>query len=150
MSDKYFIDTNIFVYSFDEHQPAKKERSMALIQDGLKTGLGIVSTQVVQEFLNVATQKFAVPMKPEDSKLYLRFVLDPLCQVYPNLLLYETCLDLHNQTGYSFYDSLIIAAAIQAGCDILYSEDLQDGQTIRSIRIVNPFGESGPGEAGLD
>jgi predicted nucleic acid-binding protein len=139
MSVKYFIDTNIFVYSFDERMPAKKERSMALIQDGLKTGLGTISTQVIQEFLNVATQKFAVPMKPEDSRLYLRFVLNPLCRVYPNLLLFETCLDLHYETRYSLYDSLIIAAAIQAGCDILYSEDLQDGQEVRSIKIVNPF-----------
>jgi predicted nucleic acid-binding protein len=139
MSVKYFIDTNIFVYSFDERMPAKKERSMALIQDGLKTGLGTISTQVIQEFLNVATQKFAVPMKPEDSRLYLRFVLNPLCRVYTNLLLFETCLDLHYETRYSLYDSLIIAAAIQAGCDILYSEDLQDGQEVRSIKIVNPF-----------
>jgi predicted nucleic acid-binding protein len=139
MSAKYFIDTNIFVYSFDDRQPDKKERSIALIQQGLKTGLGMISTQVVQEFLNVATQKFAVPMKPEDSKSYLRLVLNPLCQVYPNLLLYETCLDLQNETRYSFYDSLILSAAIQAGCDILYSEDLQDGQELRGIKIVNPF-----------
>jgi len=139
MSAKYFIDTNVFVYSFDDRQPAKKERSMALIQEGLETGLGIISTQVIQEFLNVATQKFAVPMKPEDSKVYLRLVMNPLCQVYPNLSLYETCLDLQTETRYSFYDSLIIAAAIQGGCNFLYSEDLQDGQEIHGTMIVNPF-----------
>lgn len=139
MSARYFIDTNVFVYSFDDRQPAKKERSFKLIQEGLKSGTGMISTQVIQEFLNVATRKFAVPMKPEDSKAYLRLVLNPLCQVYPNLLLYETCLDLQGETSYSFYDSLIIAAAIQAGCDILYSEDLQDGQELRGIKIVNPY-----------
>ena len=139
MSAKYFIDTNVFVYSFDDRQAAKKERSMALIQEGLETGLGIISTQVIQEFLNVATQKFAVPMKPEDSKVYLRLVMNPLCQVYPNLSLYETCLDLQTETRYSFYDSLIIAAAIQGGCNLLYSEDLQDGQEIHGTMIVNPY-----------
>lgn len=139
MSAKYFIDTNVFVYSFDDRQPAKKESSMALIQEGLKTGMGIISTQVIQEFLNVATLKFVVPIKPEDSKAYLRLVLNPLCQVYPNLSLYETCLDLQTETRYSFYDSLIIAAAIQGGCDLLYSEDLQDGQEIHGTMIVNPY-----------
>ena len=55
MSAKYFIDTNIFVYSFDIGQPLKKERALALIRDALETGLGIISTQVIQEFMNVAT-----------------------------------------------------------------------------------------------
>jgi predicted nucleic acid-binding protein len=131
--------TNIFVYSFDDNQPEKKKRSIALIQEGLKTGLGLISSQVVQEFLNVATRKFSVPMKLEDSKVYLRLVMNPLCRVYPNLLLFEACLDLQSETRYSFYDSLIIAAAIQARCDILYSEDLQDDQELRGLKIVNPY-----------
>ena len=87
MNGKYFIDTNVFIYSFDIDQPAKQERSSELIQVGLGTGFGIISTQVIQEFLNVATRKFAIPMKPEDSKAYLRFVMNPLCQVYPDLSL---------------------------------------------------------------
>jgi len=139
MRDKYFIDTNVLVYSFDDGKPLKKERSVALIQGALETGMGIISTQVIQEFLNVAIQKFAVPMKIDDSKAYLRLVLNPLCQVYPNLSLYENCLDLQAETRYSFYDSLILAAAIQGGCDILYSEDLHEGQEIRGVKIVNPY-----------
>lgn len=139
MSAKYFIDTNVFVHSFDDRQPEKKERSLALIQAGLQDGTAVISTQVIQEFLNVATQKFAVPMKPEDSKLYVRLVLNPLCQIYPNLALYETSLDLQAENRYSFYDSLIIAAAIQGGCDFLFSEDLQDGQELRGVKIINPY-----------
>ncbi len=139
MSDNYFIDTNIFVYSFDDRQPAKKERSIKLIQEALETGWGVISTQVIQEFLNVATQKFTVPMKSEDSRAYLKTVLNPLCRVYPSLSLYETCLELQTETKYSFYDSLIIAAAIQSECKLLYSEDLQEGQEIRRVRIVNPY-----------
>jgi predicted nucleic acid-binding protein len=110
-----------------------------LIQEALETGTGIISTQVIQEFLNVATQKFAVPMKAEDSKTYLRLVLNPLCQVYPNLSLYETCLDIQAGTKYSFYDSLILASAIQGRCEILYSEDLQAGQEVKGVKIVNPY-----------
>lgn len=139
MSAKYFIDTNVFVYSFDNRQPAKKERSLALIQQALQTGLGIISAQVIQEFLNVATQKFAVPIKLEDARAYLRSVMNPLCQVYPDLVLYETCLQLQAETKYSFYDALIIAAALQSGCDILFSEDLQDGQEVYGVKIVNPY-----------
>jgi predicted nucleic acid-binding protein len=139
MSAKYFIDTNVFVYSFDDRHPEKKERSLQVIQDALDTGMGIISTQVIQEFMNVATQKFVVPMNMEDSKAYLRVVLNPLCQVYPNLVLYENCLDLQMRTRYSFYDSLILAAGIQGGCSLLYSEDLQDGQEIQGVRIVNPY-----------
>src|SRR4030042_5149732 len=121
MNGKYFIDTNVFVYSFANDQPAKQERSMDLIQGGMQSGLGIISTQVIQEFFNVATRKFAIPMKPEDGKVYLRLVMNPLCQIYPDLSLYETCLDLQAETGYSFYDSLILSAAIRGGCSFLFT-----------------------------
>ena len=139
MSAKYFIDTNLFVYSFDDRQPLKKERALALIQEALKTGRGMISTQVIQEFLNVATQKFSVPMKIEGARTYLRLVMNPLCQIYPSLALYESCLELQAETKYSFYDSLILAAAVQGGCEILYSEDLQDGQVVRGVKIANPY-----------
>jgi predicted nucleic acid-binding protein len=139
MNDKYFIDTNVFVYSFDHDQPAKQDCSKELIQAGLQTGLGIISTQVIQEFLNVATRKFAVPMKAEDSKAYLRLVMNPLWQVYPDLSLYEACLDLQAETGYSFYDSLILSAAIRGECKLLYSEDLHDQQEIHGVMIKNPY-----------
>jgi len=139
MTGKYFIDTNVFIYSFDIEQPAKQKRSLELIQVGLGTGFGIISTQVIQEFLNVSTRKFAIPMKPEDSKAYLRLVMNPMCQVYPDLSLYEACLDLQVETGYSFFDSLILAAAIRGGCNFLFTEDLQDGQEIDSVTIKNPY-----------
>jgi predicted nucleic acid-binding protein len=139
MTGKYFIDTNVFIYSFDIEQPAKQKRSLELIQVGLGTGFGIISTQVIQEFLNVATRKFAIPMKPEDSKAYLRLVMNPMCQVYPDLSLYEACLDLQVETSYSFFDSLILAAAIRGGCNFLFTEDMQDGQEIDSVTIKNPY-----------
>lgn len=139
MSAKHFLDTNVFVYSFDQSQPVKRERALALIANALLTGDGLISTQVIHEFLNVATRKFAVPLKMEDCKAYLVKVLHPLCQVYPDLALYETGLDIEQETGYSFYDSLILAGALRGGCAILYSEDLQAGQQVRGLQIVNPF-----------
>jgi predicted nucleic acid-binding protein len=139
MSDRYFLDTNIFVYSFDEGQPGKQAVSIALIAQALHDGLGLISTQVIQEFLNVATRKFNVPLKPEDGKIYLERVLYPLCQVFPNQDLYKTALDILRDTNYSFYDALILAGAIQGGCTILYSEDLSAGQQVGNLRIANPF-----------
>jgi predicted nucleic acid-binding protein len=139
MSDKYFLDTNIFVYCFDDRQPEKKVRSLALIADALHTGDGIISTQVIQEFLNVATRKFSVPLKPEDGKVYLRKVMHPLCMVFPDLDLYQTALDILRETGYSFYDSIILASALRGGCTILYTEDFQAGQQVGRVKIINPF-----------
>jgi len=139
MSDKFFIDTNIFVYCFGEQQPDKKVRSLALIADALLTGNGMISWQVMQEFLHVSTRKFMVPLKPEDAKIYLQKVLHPLCHVFPDLDLYSSALDIFDKTGYSFYDSLIIAAAERGGCEILYSEDLHTGYQVNGVVVVNPF-----------
>mgnify|MGYP000157626604 CR=1 FL=1 len=139
MSAKYFLNTNVIVYSFDDSQPEKKERALVLIGEALQNGLGIVSAQVIQEFLNVATRRFKVPLTTEDCQLYLRTVLGPLCQVYPDQALYEASLELQQETGYSFYDALILAGALRGGCEMLYSEDLQDGRQVRGLRIVNPF-----------
>jgi predicted nucleic acid-binding protein len=139
MSAKYFLDTNIFVYSFDQSQPQKQAKALALIAEALQTGRGMVSTQVIQEFLNVALRKFPVPMKPEDGKTYLQKVLLPICQVSPDQALYEAALDILQQTGYAFYDALILAGAQRGGAEILYSEDLQSGQQVGSVKILNPF-----------
>ncbi len=139
MNAKIFLDTNIFVYSFDPSDRIKKDLATELIRQSLKSGTGRISWQVIQEFLNVATQKFATPLRVEDAKTYLHLVLAPLCQIVPNPKLYELCLDIQAETRYSFYDSLILAAAVQGECEKLFTEDLQDGQQVRGVRIVNPF-----------
>lgn len=141
MPDKFFLDTNVIVYSFDASAPEKRQRARELIAEALSSGRGIISTQVVQEFLNVAIGKFDVPLVLEDSRKFLLRVLSPLCQVYPDVSLYEQALGIKFSTGYSFYDSLVIAGAESAACSLLYSEDMQDGHEIRGLRIVNPFAE---------
>ena len=139
MSAKFFLDTNIFVYTFDSGVPKKKNRAQRLVEQALRNQEGCVSTQVLQEFLNVATNKFTTPLTFSDAQQYLHDVLAPLCTVFPSVDLYRQTLVLQRELGYSFYDSLIIGGALQAGCDTLYSEDLQHAQHIRGLQILNPF-----------
>ena len=139
MPAEFFLDTNIFVYTFDRQEPDKQARAGRLVERALGTGDGVVSSQVVQEFLNVALRKFERPLSDEQALRYLREVLDPLCSVFPSIALYEAALSLHRRWRFSFYDALIVAAALDSKCKVLYSEDFQDGQEIESLTIVNPF-----------
>lgn len=139
MNDKYFLDTNIFVYSFDSSQPEKQEIAGQLIKNGIESGLGCISYQVIQEFLNVAGSKFATPLSSRDRKIYLSNILEPMCEIYSSIELYHLALEISERWKYGFYDSLIIASALQNNCNILYSEDLQSGQFIQNMKIVDPF-----------
>lgn len=139
MSDKYFLDTNILVYTFDFSAPDKQKTAQDLVAQALETGAGCISYQVVQEFLNVARAKFETPMSVHEALAYLDRVLRPLCVVNAGPHLWEDGLHTQERWQYSFYDALIIAAARQADCRILYSEDMQHGQTIDNLRLINPF-----------
>ncbi|MEZ4594006.1 MAG: PIN domain-containing protein [Chloroflexota bacterium] len=136
---KFFLDTNILVYSFDSSAPAKQQIARQLIKTALSSQMGVISSQVVQEFLNVSQRKFARPMGVAEARQYLNGVLLPLCQHFPSINLYDKALLLREETGYSFYDSLILAASIESGCKTLLSEDLQDGRIIQNLTILNPF-----------
>lgn len=139
MKDKFFLDTNIIVYTFDHTASQKQKIALNLVDRALINNCGIISYQVIQEFLNVAIKKFAKPMSLNDSSKYLKVVLDKLCKIYPSIELYKNALEIADDTQYSFYDSLIIAAAIEADCSYLYSEDLKDGHIIEGLKIKNPF-----------
>jgi predicted nucleic acid-binding protein len=139
MSDRFFLDTNIFVYSFDQSATAKAQRAAHLIREALTTQKGVISYQVVQEFFNVALRKFARPMQPADAGQYLTTVFRPLLAIHSSQALYAEALFLHAQSKLSWYDSLIVSAAIQAQCEVLFSEDLQHGQRFGSLQIRNPF-----------
>lgn len=137
----FFLDTNIFVYTFDSTAPEKRQIAKQLVRASLKTKRGVISSQIVQEFLNVALRKFERPMTISDSRDYLRTVLLPLCQHYPSVTFYERALLIKAETGYSFYDTLVVTAALELGCTTLFSEDMQDGRIIQKLTIVNPFTE---------
>lgn len=140
MSGRAFLDTNIFVYNFDASATAGK-RSVAsqLIQDGLERGRCVISYQVIQEFLNVARSKFAVPLSVPDLQVVVRSILKPLLVVLPSPDLFCGALDIHVRYQISWYDSLIVAAAAEAGCSVLYTEDLQHGARLNGVTIENPF-----------
>lgn len=139
MNDRFFLDTNVVVYTFDPHAPSKRGRAQQLLSEALERRTGFISTQVIQEFLNVALRKFDPPLRPVDARVYIDGVLEPLCEVFPSMELYRVALRVHGRWGYSFYDSLIIAAAIEGKAEILYSEDLQANQALEGLQIVNPF-----------
>ncbi|MCE9588074.1 MAG: PIN domain-containing protein [Verrucomicrobia bacterium] len=139
MSADFFLDTNILVYSFDDGEPAKRDKARELIEQALETRRGAISWQVVQEFLNVALHKWHKPMTPADSREYLQTVLNPLCAVYPSTEIWSASLRIAEESQYRFYDSLIVAAAIQSGATIIYSEDLQHGRQFGTLEIRNPF-----------
>jgi len=139
MSDKYFLDTNIIIYSFDSGEKEKQNISKELIASGLKNSHTSISYQVIQEFVNVATRKFDQPLSYNDCKFYVDHVLRLMWEVYPSQNLFHEAISIAEKWKYSFYDSLIIASALEASCNILYSEDLQHKQKIYSLKIVNPF-----------
>ena len=139
MNDKYFVDTNILIYSFDRANPSKRKIALDLISQALEKGTGVISYQVIQEFLNVATRKFAVPLSFKDAQRYLNVVLEPICEVFSSPELFHQALEISDQWRFAFYDALIVAAALQAECRVLYSEDMQDSQTIKGLTIRNPF-----------
>ncbi|MDX1641434.1 MAG: PIN domain-containing protein [Balneolaceae bacterium] len=139
MSDRYFLDTNIIIYSFDDRDVQKQEIAKQLITEGLLQNQAVISYQVVQEFVNVVTRKFSTPLSVKDCQLYVDSILGPMWEVYSSKGLIRSALDITERWQYPFYDSLIIAAALEASCKILYSEDLQHEQKIYSLQILNPF-----------
>ena len=137
MSAEHFLDTNVLVYLFDETDAARQQRAETLVSESLASGTGCISFQVVQETLNVLIRRLG--FMSEDARRVLEDVLLPLWQVNPTASLYQTSISLRSRYGFSFYDSLIVAAALEDGCSRLYSEDLQHGQKIEQLTIWNPF-----------
>jgi predicted nucleic acid-binding protein len=139
MSGRFFLDANIFVYSFDANSPKKSAQANKLIRRAIETRGGIVSYQVVQEFFNVALRRFARPMSSADAEQYLSTTFRALLSVHSSPALYGEALRMGTKFRLPWYDSLIVASAIEGQCDVLYSEDFQNGQRFGSVTISNPF-----------
>ena len=136
---RFFLDTNILIYALDQSAPEKQRVAGQLIRDALGSGMGLISTQVVQEFLHASQRKFKQPMTLAERQHHLRVILKPLCQHFPVISSYEQAVLVSEETGYTFYDALLVTAAIESGCNALLTEDLQHGRVIQSVRVVNPF-----------
>ena len=114
-------------------------RRQKFYDQALSTQKGVISYQFMQEFFNVALRRFSQPMQTADAEQYLSTVLRPLLAVHSSQVLYAEALRLHAQSGFSWYDSLIVSSAIQARGDLLYTEDLQHGQRFGGLQVRNPF-----------
>ena len=143
MSVDRFLDTNVFVYQLEGRDARKAEIARDLIRQGIESGNACISFQVVQECLNTALRKALVPLGGHEMRRYLDSVLGPLLRVQPSLRLYHASLDIQSRYGFAYYDALIVASALDAGCATLYSEDLQDRQRIEGLTVVDPF-RAGP------
>lgn len=139
MSAEAFIDTNVFIYHLDQSDPAKQARAEALVRDALVNGSGCTSVQVAQECMNTVLRKAQVRLSIEQAGRYLGHVLAPLVRVPHTVALVQQALGVHARWGFGFYDALIVAAALSAGCRRLLTEDLQHGQRIEGLTIENPF-----------
>jgi predicted nucleic acid-binding protein len=133
MSAKPFLDTNVLVYAFSR-EDRRQVKALALLADG-----GLVSVQVLNEFVSVSRRKTGYAWDEIDrQRAAIRKLLEP--PIALTSILHEQAVRLAQKTGYDIYDALILAAALQARCPLLYSEDMQDGRVIEGMTIRNPFG----------
>jgi predicted nucleic acid-binding protein len=136
--DRIFVDTNILIYAYDVTAGQKHAIASDILADLWNARLGVVSTQVLQEFFVNVVQKI---QRPVDIRLAKDIVKDLLKWhvVVNNGESILEAIDIHDRYGYSFWDAMIIAAAIKGRAAVLMTEDLQDGQTIGGVSIKNPF-----------
>jgi predicted nucleic acid-binding protein len=138
MSVKYFVDTNILLYAHDKAAGAKHERARAIVEELWRDRTGVVSTQVLQELAVNLRRKAGRPL---DGKATREVVTDYLTWhvIVNGGESIVDALDIETRYRISFWDALVIQSAQAAGADVLYSEDLSDGQAYGTTRIVNPF-----------
>ena len=136
--DKAFIDTNIFIYAYDATAGEKHRTAGEILTNLWNSGLGVISTQVLQEFFVNVVQKIPKPIDKQQAKEIVRDFLKWHVVVNTGDSIIEA-IDICLKFGYSFWDSMIIEAAITGGAAVLISEDLQDGQVISGVTIRNPF-----------
>lgn len=133
MRAKVFFDTNILIYAVAEDGP-RSARAEELLDAG-----GIISVQILNEFVSVARRKILMPWSEVTEALDAFEVLCPL-PLPITIETHQAALKVAQKHGYNIYDALVVAAALEAGCETLYSEDFQDGQKIDArLTIRNPF-----------
>ncbi len=139
MSDKtkVFFDSNILVYFADGANPQKQQIAENLIKNAVINDNGVISTQSLQEFFAATTRKLLCTK--EKAKEYVENFSDSFTVEQTSVPLILKAINISIKNQFSFWDSLILSAAIQSGCIICYSEDLSNGQIIEGVKIVNPF-----------
>ena len=136
MSVRSFFDTNVIVYSDDKSAPAKRRRAIDLLAEHRRAGTGVVSLQVLQEYFVTATRKLHVEPSVARRKVELLAEFDVAAPQLTDVL---AAIDLYRLHGFSFWDAMILRMAQQAGCRVVFSEDLQESRQVEGILVVNPF-----------
>ncbi|NEX17782.1 MAG: PIN domain nuclease [Halochromatium sp.] len=138
---KPFVDTNILLYAYDKEAGSRHAAAKALTKALWQQNGGILSTQVLQEFYVNVTRKIPRPLSPVVARNIIRsYCVWHIEQASCESVLYAS--EIQERHRVSFWDALIIATAVQGGADILLSEDLNAGQIIEGVLIVNPFEDS--------
>ena len=133
-----FVDTNVLVYARDRSEPDKQRRAAEWMAKLWETGLGRLSFQVIQEYYVTLTTKLDPPRSTEDARDDV-VALGAWSPVGIDHRTIEGAWDIQDQYGYSWWDALIVASALQSGCRYLLTEDLQGGQVIDTMTIISPF-----------
>jgi predicted nucleic acid-binding protein len=139
MSAELFLDSNVLIYQLDPTDLRKQTIAERVVSTALAHDNACISWQVVQECLNTSLRKARVRLDSASALIWLDTVLTPLYTVEPSAALYRRAIALQTRWQFSFYDALIVAAALQAGCKRLLTEDLQNGQHIEGLQVVDPF-----------
>jgi predicted nucleic acid-binding protein len=136
MPAKAFLDTNVLIYAVARDDPRSTQAEQLLASGG------VLSVQILNEFVSVARRKISMPWSEVTEALHAFRVLCP-SPLPITIEMHEAALKIAEKHGYNIYDALVVAAALESGCATLYSEDLHDGQTIDGqLTIRNPFARS--------
>jgi len=141
MRGRSFLDSNVLLYTDDASAPQKREVALGLYGQCRKERSGVLSTQVLQEYFAVSTRKLGVKVETARRKVELFARLD-LVRIGLDEIL--AAIDLQRLHSFSFWDALIVRAAMVGGCRVLYSEDMQAGFRIGDLEIRDPFAELRP------
>ena len=138
MSDRVFVDTNVLIYAHDVDAGAKHAAAATLVRDLWASGLGVISTQVLQEFYVNVTRKIPVPLPRAVARdvvsSYAVWHVEPI-----DVDRIRAASELEERTRLSFWDALIVIAARESGAATILSGDLNAGQRIEGLRVVDPF-----------
>lgn len=138
MRGRSFVDTNVFVYCFDAGEPAKRKRSLAILEGDSDVGDLVLSTQVLQEFYAAVTRKLKRPLPAPDAAAAVQ-ELAKLSVVQIDLAMVISAVADCQAHQLSLWDALILRSALTASCERVLTEDLQHGFMFGSVRVENPF-----------
>ena len=137
MTGRLFFDTNVIAYPLDPKEPGKRRASMVLIRQALARRRLVVSPQILNECYAVIVHKRRLAPAARVARYLSAF--DSACLAPLDLQTHKAAVGIEARHRLSWWDSVAVASALQAGCDALVSEDLGDGQAIESLTVVNPF-----------